>query len=244
MQRRRVLVGPSALLLALVACEPQAVRLFSDAQVAVDAGAPPPVIDANVPPPPPPPALEQPECRSDACRRCIAEPCVVAGAQWLCHPVTGECALPCEPVSDSSQCPREQTCHPDFAVCVDCVGNAECGAAAPACDTQRNECVECVSEAACSAPTPACDTIAQRCVTCLEDRHCGAGLVCDRGNQRCVQCFEDEHCAGVGVGDDLQPRCDTQRNVCVECLGDADCTSDPDKPFCKLSEFECDDERD
>jgi hypothetical protein len=241
MRRPGVVLGASALLCALVACEPQAVRLFDVVAPLPDAGTPP-VADSGTPPAPPP-EIEQPVCRTDACRSCVADSdaCVVAGVQWLCHPVTGECALPCEPMSDSSQCLREQTCHPDLLLCVDCIVNDECGGAA--CDTERNVCVECTSEAQCSAPTPACDTVAQRCITCLEPRHCGAGLVCDTPNQRCVQCVADDDCVGVGVGDDLQPRCDTSRNVCVECLSDDDCASDPEKPFCKLSELECDDER-
>lgn len=245
MRRRGVVLGASALLSALAACEPQAVRLFSDVGAVPDAGTPtPPEGDTGVTPPPPPPAIEQPACRSDACRSCIAESdeCIVAGAQWLCHPETGECALPCEPVSDSSQCPREQSCHPELQICVDCTVNSECGGAA--CDTERNVCVECTSETQCSAPTPACDTDAQRCVACTANRHCGAGLVCDTDAQTCVQCLVNSDCAGTGVGDDVTPVCDTSRNVCVECLSDDDCTSEPDKPFCKLSELECDDDRD
>jgi hypothetical protein len=243
MRRRRVFVGASALLGALAACEPQTVRLFSDVGAVPDAGTPrPPDRDTGVTPPPP--SIEQPACQSDACRSCVADsdPCIVAGTQWLCHPVTGECALPCEPVSDSSQCPREQSCHPEYRVCVDCLVNGDCGNVA--CDTQRNECVECTSDAQCNAPTPACDTDAQRCVACTADRHCEAdGLVCNTSTQVCVQCVSNADCNGTGIGDDPTPACDTSRNVCVECLSDDDCRSDPDKPFCRLSELECDDDR-
>jgi hypothetical protein len=242
MRGRLVSFGASALTLGLAACEPQAVRLFTEVGVARDAGSPPPPSDATVPPPPT--TEEQPDCVSAACESCVAEPgeCVVAGAQWLCHPVTGECALPCEPVSDSSQCPREQTCHPELRLCVDCAGNADCGGATSACDTERNVCVECTSEAQCAAPTPGCDTDAQRCVTCTAARHCAPGLICDTDTFSCIQCKVNDDCNGTGVGDDPTPVCDTSRNVCVECLRDEDCRSDPDKPFCKLSELECDED--
>jgi Cys-rich repeat protein len=237
-----------------LACEPQAVRLFSGANPAPDAGstAPPPAeTDAGTspapePPAPEPPAREQPECRSAACDSCTAEraACLVAGTQWLCHPWTGECALPCDPSSTTVQCPRQQRCHPDYGLCVGCVGASDCSGAAPACDTVQNACVECTGDENCSGATPACDTDALRCVVCVEDSHCGAGQVCERGSHTCVQCRASSDCATVAVGDDDErPICDLDTHTCVECLSDDDCTSDSDKPFCKQSELECDDER-
>jgi hypothetical protein len=228
---------------SVLACEPQAVHLFSATRPIPDAGSPPRDSDAT-PAPPPPPAFEQPECRSAECRSCAAAPaaCVVAGAQWLCHPWTGECALPCDPASTIAVCPREQRCHPDYGLCVDCVSNSDCSGATGACDTERNACVECTSDASCSAPTPACDTSAQRCVVCTAERHCAAAQVCDRESQSCVQCVVNADCAGQIVGDDQRLVCNPDTHVCVECLSNADCTSDPDKPFCKLSELECDDD--
>jgi hypothetical protein len=239
--RRTLLAGACWLL----GCEPQAVHLFSEARALPDAAVTPGG-GGDATPAPSPSTPEQPQCRSAACRSCTANPtaCLVAGSQWLCHPETGECRLPCDPASPSSQCPREQSCHPSDGLCVDCVGPAECAGSTPACDTERNECVECTSDASCSAPTPACDTVAQRCVTCTEARHCAIGQVCDRVNQRCVQCLDSQDCAGQIVGDDARLVCNLATQVCVECLSDDDCTNDPDKPFCKLSELECDDDLD
>jgi Cys-rich repeat protein len=197
-----------------------------------------------VAPPPAPTAPEQPACRSLECSSCAAEPsaCIVAGTPWLCHPWTGSCSLPCAPESASSQCPREQRCHPDYGLCVECVGVADCAGATPACDPQRNVCVECTGDANCSAPTPACDTSAQRCVPCTRREHCAAGQVCDPAQHTCVQCVSSADCANLG-GDNDRNVCDPANHVCVECLTNADC-KEPDKPFCKASELECDDDSD
>lgn len=229
----------------LLACQPQEVHLFSPVRAQPDSGTTSGVeADASVTPPPAPAAPEQPACRSPECSSCAAEPsaCLVSQAQWLCHPWTGSCALPCDPQSPSSQCPREQRCHPDYGLCVDCVGSAECLIATPACDLQRNVCVECTGDALCSGSTPACDTEAQRCVECTQREHCAAGQVCDTTQHRCVQCVGDTDCPNPG-GDEDRVVCDPTNHVCVECLSDDDCT-DPDKPFCKASELECEEDDD
>lgn len=229
----------------LLACEPQEVRLFTPVGSSPDAGTPASAEpDATTPlPTPTPTAPEQPACLSPECTSCAAEPaaCIVAGAQWLCHPWTGACSLPCDPDSQTSQCPREQSCHPDYGLCVGCVGSTECGGATPACDPRRNVCVECTSDSSCSAPTPACDIDAQRCVACVENRHCAVGQVCDTEQHSCVQCLVNADCARVQVGDDDRNLCELTNHVCVECLNDGDC-NEPDKPFCKQSELECDDD--
>ena len=182
----------------LIACEPQQVHLSTTLRAPLDSGAP-----SNLEPTPDtgvaPPTAGQPECRSPDCVSCAAEPsaCLVSEAQWLCHPWTGICALPCAPESSSSECPREQRCHPDYGLCVDCVADDECSGATPACDPQRNV---------------------------------------------CVQCVVTTDCANLS-GDDDPSVCDPINHVCVECLSNDDC-NEPDKPFCKLSELECDDDLD
>jgi len=228
----------------LLACEPQEVRLFSAVRADPDPGTTSSAgADASVPPPPAPAGPEQPACRSPECSSCAAEPlaCLVSEAQWLCHPWTGSCSLPCDPESPSSQCPREQRCHPDYGLCVGCVGPAECSGATPACDQQRNVCVECTDSSLCGGPTPACDTGVQRCVECTGAEHCAGGEVCDTTQHTCVQCVVSTDCPNPG-GDDDRAVCDPTNHVCVECLRDDDCT-EPDKPFCKQSELECDEDQ-
>jgi Cys-rich repeat protein len=240
----KVRFGLLAAAWGLLGCEPQEVHLFTPARANnLDAGTPPRAeVDAGTPAPPPATGTpEQPACRSAACRSCVAQAsaCLVADTQWLCHPSTGKCSLPCDPTSPSSQCPPEQRCHPDDGLCVDCVGGADCSGVTAACDTERNVCVECTSDATCSAPTPACDTDAQRCVPCIDNRHCATGQVCNAAHT-CVQCVVNDDCLAL-PGDDDRRICDTANQICVECLSSEDC-NEPDKPFCKQSEHECDDE--
>jgi hypothetical protein len=55
-----------------------------------------------------------------------------------------------------------------------------------------------------------------------------------------VQCVLNTDCANRANDDDRNV-CEPSNHVCVECLSDEDCT-DPDKPFCKQSELECEDD--
>jgi hypothetical protein len=104
----------------------------------------------------------------------------------------------------------------------------------------RNVCVECAAPSDCPVERPACDLEASRCVGCLDDGDCSAAEVCLPGEQRCVQCRDDDDCSAF----DEANLCLPGELRCVECVDDGDCSSDPSRPFCKLSEHECDDERD
>lgn len=248
---RRVLGAlalPGAVLCAGAAgCEPQDIYLFDEAE-----GRPPAAVpDAGRDQPEPlPPSDEdsddepvgmQPACVTPACRQCVANAdCRLESTTLYCHPLTAECKVPCEPdaVGDERACPKGEHCDAS-GLCVDCVLNEHCGAGpTPVCDGLQGVCVQCVGAADCPGERPICDDA--RCVECVDDGDCAAtGEVCLPGAQRCVQCRNDADCSG---GDD-EVRCLPEQLLCVECLDDGDCAGDPEKPFCKLSEHECDDER-
>jgi hypothetical protein len=244
------LVGPGAILCAVAAgCEPQDIYLFDEAEPVVedDAGMdepePPPASD-NTPPDDDLPEPVQPTCVSPACQRCVADgDCSAGAAELFCHPVTGDCKLPCDPEASSEQraCTAAERCDRDIGLCVDCVQDADCSSAlAPVCDLARGGCVECADSSDCPAERPVCDAEAARCIECVVDADCAAtGGVCLPGAQRCVGCRDDRDCAGFE-----DSRCLPEALLCVECLDDRDCAlADPSEPFCKLSEHECDDDR-
>lgn len=243
MRHTSVLITLGAGVCWALACEPQELRLFetlAQPSPAFDAGADDEVPEAGGPSEPSAPP-EQPDCLTPACDQCRSRGCEFQGTPWLCHPSSGGCSPPCDRTSDDPACPSGLECHPDYGLCVECTGDEGCSAPTPACDLAQSRCVECTGDDDCGGARPACDTQAQRCVPCTEDRHCTAGLVCDTETQLCVQCRNDADCPAPG-GDDDDVRCELATQRCVECLSDNDCT-DPDKPFCKLSEFDCDDER-
>lgn len=241
--------GVAALAALLVpACEPQEIYLFDGppTRTRVDAGVVD-VDDRDPPEPPPdepPPAPEPPACESEACEQCVAErACAVGSTLLFCHPRSGECVLPCDAgagAQAAGNCPADRLCDP-AGFCVECRGDADCGAPLAACDLSRNRCAECVLGGdTCPAARPVCDGEQLRCTECLADTDCAAtNQVCFEEAQRCVQCEVDLDCRGLD--DDVF--CLPGELRCVECVDDADCrASEPDKPFCS-SEFECEDER-
>jgi hypothetical protein len=240
---------------ALLACEPQDIYLFDapPTQTRTDAGSSvpsPPPSESEAPSSSNPPAGEndagstpvQPACESAECEACVQQAsCKLTGAQFFCHPVSGGCALGCDPAAPLQQagnCPAAELCQPRLGLCVDCVSNGDCGGQLPTCDPERGSCVECIASGDCPAQQPLCDASTSRCIECSTDADCSAtGEVCLAGAQRCVQCRNDADC---GASDD-DVRCLLSEQRCVECLSDADCTEDPQKPICS-SELECDDD--
>lgn len=232
-----------------VACEPQEIYLFDEAssglEEADDAGADEPEPAPSAPPSepddtePPPPEREQPQCLSDECEQCVARGDCSVQATLFCHPVTGECELPCDPeISEQRACPATDQCDPVTELCVECVESDNCTSGPRrVCNLARGQCVECVTADDCPGTRPICDPQA-RCVECIDSGDCGPGLLCQPGAQRCVQCIENSDCRFSD--DDVFCLPGAQR--CVECLVDADCTEDRSKPFCS-SENDCEDER-
>jgi hypothetical protein len=233
-------------------CEPQDIYLFDEAAEAAepDAGGAEP--EPSPPSKPEPDMADdedagapmQPACVTPACENCEADgDCDVESTTYFCHPVTASCRLACDPEAplNSRPCPGDERCDAR-GLCVDCVVDADCGPGPlPVCDRTRNVCVECTTGSNCSSELPVCDVEASRCVECVVDRDCLAtGEVCLPGAQRCVQCRDDADCSSF----DEANRCVPDLLICAECAVDADCASDPSRPFCKLSEHECDDERD
>lgn len=197
-------------------CQPQEIYLFDErpGPSLVDAGrGNGGSAGASEPAPPRTP----PACESAACEACRvnATPCP-AESNLFCHPISGECALGCDPEApdQGAACPLDQVCHPVAGLCVECVTSASCTAPLGACDTERNRCVECTAAGdTCPAARSVCDTEAQRCVECVTVANCTA-------DDDARFCFESR---------------------CVECRTNADCTLEPDRPICS-DEFECEDE--
>src|SRR5882724_7445774 len=64
-----------------------------------------------------------------------------------------------------------------------CTSNADCVSAAqtPFCDPERSLCVSCVSDEDCPAAAPRCNTRAQACLQCLTNLDCETGANCVAG---------------------------------------------------------------
>jgi hypothetical protein len=62
---------------------------------------------------------------------------------------------------------------------------------------------------------------------CSSQSDCPPSLVCNTSTNKCVPCINDTNCTNPGL-----PKCDLNRNVCLQCLTLADC---PDGEICKNS---------
>lgn len=144
-------------------------------------------------------------------------------------------------VASSRRCSADHPCAAPLVCdvggeCVECVVDADCGGATPACDGLSKRCVACRGAVGCAAPyvcspsAPVCvlpcvDAVdcpgfidgcrAGVCSACNEDADCGA-LFCDVPHGRCVTCLTDAQCGDA-------TRCDPVNDVCVECVRNADC---------------------
>ena len=107
------------------------------------------------------------------------------------------------------------------------------------CAGLSHRCVGCLRNADCPRGTLCA---ASECVEgCAVDRDCPDGLHCPEDGSACVECVIDEHCIvedePARCGDDHrcvavcdqdhgceEGRCDLGAGVCVECLGDGECS--------------------
>jgi len=76
---------------------------------------------------------------------------------------------------------------------------------------------------------PICD--ANVCTAgCKVDGDCPyLNQVCNVATGKCAECFSSTDCK-----DPLLAHCFLQSNICVQCLGNADCTTMPGQPFCDM----------
>ena len=165
--------------------------------------------------------------------------CVECASSANCSGATPICGSndKCRACGSEADCaglndPRRFACGGSGA-CVECTAaNAgACTGTTPVCDAARSVCVQCTSSSHCGGSTPICGGN-NRCQGCAADGDC-AGLgdaargAC-AGSGACVQCTSANASACTGA----TPVCNTASNRCVECVGDAQCTSDASKSFC------------
>lgn len=123
--------------------------------------------------------------------------------------------------SEEQRCPDGSVCHPEVALCVECVANEHCSEPRPWCAESRNplgnRCVGCRGNGDCGDALCVNDL----CVAC--DIDSGAGCTASRpicvsrseGAYSCVECTTNDDC-----GDAERPVCDVGRGACVTCLAD------------------------
>jgi hypothetical protein len=141
------------------------------------------------------------------------------------------CQSPLAPACDTSThqcvvCAANGDCPAGY-LCTNFACVAGCSAARPlcpsgqTCDVSVGKCVECTTNLDCNASRPVCDTANRRCVQCLPGSTpttCPAGTFCDVTT--CTSgCAGDADCS-------QGKRCQTSSHFCVDCLSNADCTTD------------------
>jgi len=132
-------------------------------------------------------------------------------------------------VLDGAEC---RTACDEGLGCVECLGDSDCGASAPACSHGRcRECganTDCAEGEACFPKDGTCEP------ACQDDGDCdGDEEICDvDGGGACVGCLSADDC-----GDSGRPVCDPVRARCVECGDDLDCGAS--NPVCDEHEGEC-----
>lgn len=159
------------------------------------------------------------------CTQCLIDSDCGSGKKCLTS-IDGNRCVACIIDADcpNGVCDDSNTCQPCL-VDDDCNANSQ----TPKCDTSQttNKCVQCRNQVDCSSQkeTPVCDEETQRCVTCRTNDDCPSGSpVClnnINGGSTCVQCTpeNDSQCTGN------TPFCSAERNACVSCTKNSDCTS-------------------
>ena len=171
--------------------------------------------------------------------------CVPCTTSTECTAPTGFCDKSATATDDTcrgckaSDCtgatPACETTGANTGLCVQCTqaNPAACTGGTPICDTTQDKCVQCLSSANCADPTPVCNTTTHVCSGCTTDAQCAAsptGHACDTTggalNGQCEQCTLANPTACTGA----TPKCDTSKDKCVGCLGNADCSGST--PIC------------
>lgn len=152
------------------------------------------------------------------------------------------------PRADAGEsCSEARPCTAPFVCdgaggCVECVVDADCRGALPACDAATRRCVACRGELGCTAPevcsptSPVCvrpcasgsnacpgyagGCRSNFCAACQDDEDCGVGRRCDSFVGRCVACLVDRDCSSTA-----QPHCDSAKGACVGCVGNQHCVA-------------------
>lgn len=142
--------------------------------------------------------------------------------------------------SETLPCEAPFVCDTARGECVECLADAQCSGALPACDLASRRCVACrgnlgcAPPLVCSAAAPVCVQPCQEgqsnacpgfgggcrlgvCASCVDDDDCGPSRRCDGTVGRCVGCLVDEHCSGA------TPRCEPATGLCRACVVNADC---------------------
>ncbi|HEX2657231.1 MAG TPA: hypothetical protein VHU40_03120, partial [Polyangia bacterium] len=138
----------------------------------------------------------------------------------------------------TKNCPVGKVCL--AGACVECKGDNDCTTlTTPSCSSDH-KCVSCmqagVNACASHKDKTACatsGTLAGACVQCDKHKDCaGAKPICSQINE-CVACPDNQTCKTATS--DARPVCSmsgAQMGACLECGKDADCSADPNKPFC------------
>lgn len=153
----------------------------------------------------------------------------------------------CVQCTEDSQCPNGR-CDPDTNECRGCNDDGDCPDTGR-CDTATNTCSGCNDDGDCG-PGRVCNLPTNTCVQCNEDSDCSQGQVCATGLNECRECNTDAHCPrGESCSNHTCTACSTSEScagascnccpqglkcglvsgsslpTCVECTGDADCSS-------------------
>jgi Cys-rich repeat protein len=130
----------------------------------------------------------------------------------------------------ASECPRERAFCAAGA-CRECLVDDDCGRGKPAC--VGNVCVECRSASDCPSGQ-GCNPVLLTCsFSCGDPSDCAGQALsrCSSELDLCVQCLGDEDCS-----EPRDPACDTGGR-CVECTAAEHCG--PDRPSCDTPNRRC-----
>lgn len=177
-------------------------------------------------------SCEDKECGDDGCGGvcgdCRGEACSQSG---ICEP--HEC-------KSSKDCPDDLVCFEDDGICVQCVGDEDCGPEAScgpdfACHPVEN----CASDKDCKALNMVCDKTLGICVECIKSSHCAQdrfcldGIclsdVCAAGESKCQE-LEVWTCSEDGGGWEVSVICAAQQYCEEAACKDMFCT--PGVSFC------------
>lgn len=185
-------------------------------------------------------------CIDDACKpadglSCANDPSLCP-AEFTCAPV-GKCRRHCELDEECRVAAGTPVCNPELGYCAECVFPSDCKTAGKTfCDATSGSCVGCVTGADCRVNGAAigqyCEATTQACKTgCRDSANCPSGQRCLGGTAnevgRCIECTPTT--AGNDCLSSPKLYCQPVSNLCVECLKNADCTSDQ----CDLTKNKC-----